>query len=151
MAHRQARPSISGCLRPPPMILPKGWQTDRFREDLFYRLNVMPIKLPPLRERPEDIPALCRFFITRFSETINPSVVSIAPEAMKQLLAYHWPGNVRELENTIQRGMVVSDGPAIEVAHLPDNILVSKVFRKGRSCICRACHSNRASANSRRN
>ncbi len=80
-----------------------------FREDLFYRLNVVPIQLPPLRERPEDIPLLCRFFINRFNETLGSGIKNIASAAVAELMGYHWPGNIRELENSIERAIVLSD------------------------------------------
>lgn len=80
-----------------------------FREDLFYRLNVVPIQLPPLRERPEDIPLLCRFFINRFNETLGSGIKNITSAAVAELMGYHWPGNIRELENSIERAIVLTD------------------------------------------
>ncbi|RJQ81461.1 MAG: sigma-54-dependent Fis family transcriptional regulator [Desulfobacteraceae bacterium] len=80
-----------------------------FREDLFYRLNVLTIDLPPLRERGEDIPLLCQHFIAQFNATLQRKVKGIAPAAMAQLLQHRWPGNVRELENVIERAMVLAD------------------------------------------
>jgi len=96
-----------------------------FREDLFYRLNVLPVHLPPLRDRREDIPLLVDYFIRRYGEkhaAAGMQVTSVAPEAMELLLAYHWPGNVRELENTIERAMVLCDGARIEASVLEDRI-----------------------------
>lgn len=87
----------------------------QFREDLFYRLNVVPIKLPPLRERPEDIPQLCQYFITRFNETLGSSIKNISPAAMAALIQHGWPGNIRELENAIERAIVLSDGTTLEI------------------------------------
>jgi len=87
-------------------------QKGTFREDLFYRLNVLTIKLPPLRERTEDIPLLCKHFIDRFNETLGKNIQGLAPTAMSRLLTYHWPGNVRELENSIERAMVIADDEA---------------------------------------
>jgi len=81
----------------------------RFREDLFYRLNVMPIPLPPLREHPEDIPFLCRHFIARFNEKLGLDIEGVSPAAMAELLGHSWPGNVRELENTLERAMVLAE------------------------------------------
>ncbi len=81
-----------------------------FREDLFYRLNVMPIHMPPLRQRPEDIPPLCRHFIAKFNAALDRRIEGIAPAAMKLLLRHLWPGNVRELENAIERAMVLCEG-----------------------------------------
>ena len=86
-----------------------------FREDLYYRLNVVAIELPPLCERGEDIPLLCQHFISRFNERLERQVKGIEPEAMTQLLQYRWPGNVRELENAIERAMVLSSGSHLSV------------------------------------
>jgi two-component system response regulator AtoC len=80
-----------------------------FREDLFYRLNVMPIHLPPLRERPEDIPLLVRHFIEKFNNLLHKSIRDIAPVAMSVLLRHRWPGNVRELENAIERAAILCE------------------------------------------
>jgi len=80
-----------------------------FREDLFYRLNVLTIDIPPLRERSEDIPLLCQHFIERFNQSLDRTVKGVDPTAMALLLQYHWPGNVRELENAIERAMVLSE------------------------------------------
>ena len=80
-----------------------------FREDLFYRLNVMPIHLPPLRERPEDIPLLVRHFIQKFNTLLHKSVQDITPAAMSMLLRHRWPGNVRELENAIERAIILCE------------------------------------------
>jgi two-component system response regulator AtoC len=82
---------------------------NEFREDLYYRLNVLPIEVPPLRERSDDIPLLCRHFIEQFNQTFDRGVTGISPSAMAQLLSHHWPGNVRELENAIERAMVLSE------------------------------------------
>jgi two-component system response regulator AtoC len=94
----------------------------RFREDLFYRLNVIQVHLPSLRERREDIPALVEHFVRRTNNKLGMSLAGVAPEAMKLLLAWSWPGNVRELENTIERAMVLSDGPRIEISGLPEKL-----------------------------
>ena len=94
----------------------------RFREDLFYRLSVIPIHLPPLRERREDIPLLTREFLERFSKSMNKNIESIEPETMRRLEVYDWPGNVRELENTIERAVALESGKAVSVEALPDRI-----------------------------
>jgi len=94
----------------------------RFREDLFYRLNVIAIELPPLRSRREDIPALALHFLKRYAEENGLPVRSIAPDAMRALVDYDWPGNVRELENVIERGVVLSSGPIIGVDLLPGHV-----------------------------
>jgi two-component system response regulator AtoC len=84
-----------------------------FREDLYYRLNVLPVEVPPLRRRSDDIPLLCQHFIEQFNETLGRNVTGIAPAAMAQLLRHRWPGNVRELENAIERAMVLSEGSTL--------------------------------------
>jgi two-component system, NtrC family, response regulator AtoC len=94
----------------------------RFREDLYYRINVIRIDLPPLRERPEDIPLLAEHFAARYARPGQPSR-PIAPEAMELLLRHDWPGNVRELENAIERGAVTARGPRITPADLPAELL----------------------------
>ena len=93
-----------------------------FREDLFYRLNVMQLHLPPLRERTEDIPPLCQIFIERFSEELNKRVAIISPAAMTMMMKHPWPGNVRELENIIQRAVVLADNDTIFPENLPESI-----------------------------
>jgi two-component system response regulator AtoC len=90
-----------------------------FREDLFYRLNVLTIKIPPLCHRPEDIPLLCDHFIQRFNGSLNKKIKGIAPAAMSVLLEYHWPGNVRELENAIERAMILSEDALLLPEHFP--------------------------------
>ena len=90
-----------------------------FREDLYYRLNVFSIVLPPLRGRRGDIAKLAHYFVEKYARAMNKTVHGFTPEAMHALKAYDWPGNVRELENAIERAMVVSSGPMIDVEHLP--------------------------------
>ena len=90
-----------------------------FREDLFYRLNVLSIKIPPLRERLEDIPLLCDHFIKQFNSRLNKKIEGIAPAAMSRLLEYYWPGNVRELENAIERGVVLAEDSLLQPDHFP--------------------------------
>jgi two-component system response regulator AtoC len=94
----------------------------RFREDLFYRLNVLPIHLPPLRERREDIPLLINHFIAKENVKLGLKVESPSPDAMRLLLDYPWPGNVRELENTMERAMVLCEGGRIGAELLPDKV-----------------------------
>ena len=94
----------------------------RFREDLFYRLNVVSLLLPPLRDRKEDVPVLVDHFIARTNRKLGTHVENASPEALRALLEYSWPGNVRELENTIERAMVLADGPRIEEEGLPDRL-----------------------------
>jgi two-component system, NtrC family, response regulator PilR len=93
-----------------------------FREDLYYRLSVIPIHLPPLRERREDIPLLAREFLERFSKSMNKQIEGIEPETMRRLEVYDWPGNVRELENTIERAVALETGRRVSVEALPDRI-----------------------------
>jgi len=85
-----------------------------FREDLYYRLNVLPINIPPLRERKEDIPYLAGFFVKKLGKDLGSPVQSISDAAIERLLGYHWPGNVRELENVLERSMVLANGAVLE-------------------------------------
>src|SRR5579863_8764010 len=94
----------------------------RFREDLFYRLSVIPIHLPALRDRRDDIPLLARSFLDRFVKSMSKHVEGIEPEAMRRLEVYDWPGNVRELENTIERAVALEAGKRISVEGLPERI-----------------------------
>ena len=89
-----------------------------FREDLYYRLNVVAIDIPPLRERKEDIPALASFFLERVARESGKPVQGITPQALKLLMEFHWPGNARELENIIQRGVALSSGTMLDVADI---------------------------------
>ena len=93
-----------------------------FREDLFYRLNVVPIELPPLRTRRSDIPVLVRHFIRRFKRRLGRDVQGIAGDAMSVLLEFGWPGNIRQLENVVERMVLLSDGPELEADDLPPEI-----------------------------
>src|SRR6202521_4112487 len=99
--------------------LDKAIAQGEFREDLFYRLSVIPIQLPPLRERRDDIPLLARAFLERFRKSMEKSMEGISPEAMSLLEAYDWPGNVRELENTLERSVALETGIIISAAVLP--------------------------------
>jgi DNA-binding NtrC family response regulator len=90
-----------------------------FREDLYYRLSVFPIKLPPLRERKEDIPILAGYFLDKYNKQENKNIKEINPDALELLMSYHWPGNVRELENAIERGVVLAYGDQMHANDLP--------------------------------
>jgi len=105
-------------------------QKGLFREDLYYRLNVIEVKIPSLRERKEDIDVLARHFVETYSEENNKKVASITDEAMEILLNYPWPGNIRELRNVIERAVVLSGGDKIDVSELPDRL---KAARSGKS------------------
>jgi DNA-binding NtrC family response regulator len=90
----------------------------RFREDLYYRLNVVPINIPALRERKEDIPFLAMHFVNKLSNDLGASAKSISPAAVDRLLDHSWPGNVRELENTIERSLVLASGEVLQPADI---------------------------------
>ena len=94
----------------------------RFREDLFYRLAVIPIHLPPLRERRDDIPLLARTFLDRYSKSMNKPIEGIDSEAMRRLEVYDWPGNVRELENTLERAVALETKKQISLESIPERI-----------------------------
>jgi len=89
-----------------------------FREDLYYRLNVVNIELPPLRDRKEDIPLLAEHFLTKFAEENKKDIKDLTPDAINDLLKYDWPGNVRELENVIERAVILSEGSSLNTKDL---------------------------------
>ncbi len=97
-------------------------EAGRFREDLFYRLNVIPLHLPPLRERREDIPLLVRHMLVRFNERLGREVEGLTPEAVQAFIEYGWPGNVREMENVLERLVLFSEGSRIPLELLPDEM-----------------------------
>jgi DNA-binding NtrC family response regulator len=97
----------------------------RFREDLYYRINVIPIALPPLRERAGDIPLLINHFLRLYSDTNHVPVKQVEPEVVEILEEYAWPGNIRELENLVQRLVLMVDGPVVRAQHLPQHILMT--------------------------
>jgi formate hydrogenlyase transcriptional activator len=90
-------------------------EDQKFRSDLYYRLNVFPIRVPSLRERREDIPLLIRHFVEQFSRRNNRVIDTIPSEAIEALVRYHWPGNIRELQNVIERAVIISKGPVLNV------------------------------------
>jgi transcriptional regulator with PAS, ATPase and Fis domain len=95
-------------------------QQRKFREDLYYRLNVIPLEIPPLRERKTDIPLLAHYFLDQFNRRKKKKIRGIREDAMARLLQYAWPGNVRELENTIERVIILLDGDLVTSPDLPD-------------------------------
>ena len=101
--------------------LQKEVEEGKFRHDLFYRLNVFPISLPPLRNRKEDIPALVSHFIDKYSKNVGKDIRNISGKAMKELMAYSWPGNVRELEHLVERSVLMTTGTTIKDVYLPSN------------------------------
>ena len=107
-------------------------EAERFREDLYYRLNVITIYLPPLRQRPEDIPELVGHFLRIYNEQNNCHVPHVEPEAMQALQAYDWPGNVRELQNYVERAVVLAPGDELTCDLLPETLLGKKRPRMGR-------------------
>jgi len=90
-------------------------EQQKFRSDLFYRLNVFPVRVPSLRERPEDIPLLVRHFAEQCARRMNKKIETISTETLKQMRQYHWPGNIRELQNVIERAVILSAGPVLHV------------------------------------
>lgn len=102
--------------------LPAAVNKGLFREDLFYRLNVITLHVPALREKPKDIPLLSMFFLKKFSKENDKDILGFSDNAISSLLAYHWPGNVRELENSIERAVVLTQGRLIKEEHLPPHL-----------------------------
>ncbi len=102
----------------------------RFREDLFYRINVITIKLPPLRERKEDVEVLVWYFIQKYANELGKNVNEIEDSALKILKTYQWPGNIRELQNIIERAILISDYGAIKPEHLPEGVKIERAFLK---------------------
>jgi transcriptional regulator with PAS, ATPase and Fis domain len=97
-------------------------QQEKFREDLYYRLNVIPVTVPPLRERREDIPELLQFFLRQLAEQMGRPAVEIEDEALIALQNYAWPGNIRQLRNVVERAVVVADGSVITLRDLPEDV-----------------------------
>jgi two-component system response regulator HydG len=108
-------------------------KSGRFREDLYYRLNVIPVNLPPLSQRGNDIPLLARFFVEKFAREQGKKIDRIGSEAMRKLLDYNWPGNVRELENSIEHAVVLAKHPQIAVADLPPSVSETSKAEAGTS------------------
>jgi DNA-binding NtrC family response regulator len=99
--------------------LPEMIKEGTFREDLFYRLNIVPLHLPPLRERPEDIPLLAQHFLEKYCRELDKKTKTFSPAAVELLMRHSWPGNVRELENTMERVAVMTDEETILPRHFP--------------------------------
>ena len=99
-------------------------QSGRFREDLFYRVNVFPILLPPLRERPEDVPLLAAHLLEKHARAMRREISEFEPEALRLLTSYAWPGNVRELENAVERAVAIASGPTILARDLPPELAI---------------------------
>jgi DNA-binding NtrC family response regulator len=104
-------------------------EVDRFREDLYYRLHVINIYLPPLRQRKEDVPVLAHHFLGKYGEENNKKGLELAPEALDLLMDYHWPGNVRELENVIERAVVLATGSRIGTDLIPEHVRTAPAFQ----------------------
>src|SRR5262249_24859731 len=104
-------------------------EEDRFRRDLFYRLHVVSIELPPLRERKDDIPLLAQHFLSKYGHENHKTDLELTPEALDLLTAYDWPGNVRELENVIERAVVLASAPAVGVELIPDHVRKAPEFQ----------------------
>ena len=113
---------VSACNRDPELLVQEG----RFRQDLYYRLNVIRIDLPPLRERAEDIPVLIEHFMRKFGDQVQRKLDGIEPEAFTALMNYHWPGNVRELEHTIERAVLLGKEGRIGPQDFPPSLVASK-------------------------
>ena len=140
----------------------KRGQRNRFREDLYHRLNVIPITLPPLRERAEDIGPLAEHFLRRFAAESKKQFTAFVDDALARLTAYRWPGNVRELANVIERAVVLGHGPTLTVRDLPnriaaveplarnDNLSYREAMESGRRTLVAQAlaqsHGNRAAA-----
>jgi len=125
--------------------LQEAVRTGRFRPDLFYRLNVFPIAIPPLRERRADIPQLVMFFLSRFSRSLGKQISAVAPETMQHLCAYEWPGNVRELQNVIERAVVLCEGPVLEID--PDLVPLSAATSRASEPVARSGSAEAAPPN----
>ena len=119
---------MSDWWRPPTGTSEKAVSEGAFREDLYYRLNVFPIYLPPLRERRTDILLLAEFFLEKFARENKKKINRISTSAIDLLIQYHWPGNVRELQNCMERAVLICDGEAIKGIHLPPTLQASEAI-----------------------
>jgi transcriptional regulator with PAS, ATPase and Fis domain len=98
-----------------------------FREDLYYRLNVVSVRLPPLRERKDDLLPLAEFFLKRFNKKMGKKISEIPQDVLGVFMGYDWPGNVRELENVVERAVVLASEDSIDISHLPDKLLKAHI------------------------
>lgn len=132
---------------------------NEFREDLFYRLNVVPVTIPPLRERPEDIPLLAEFFLSEISKNMNKKISSLEKNAMASLASYNWPGNIRELRNVLERAVILCSGGMITSAHLmllsassdmlpkaPENLTLKDIERRHIMVVLESVSNNKTKA-----
>lgn len=124
----------------------KEVRSGRFREDLYHRLNVLVIRVPPLRERVDDIPILARFFIQKFFRKLGRPPMELNPDLLPLLTSYTWPGNIRELSNAIERAVLLSEGPKITRADLPEELAKPEPERERILRAIRAAHGNLSSA-----
>jgi DNA-binding NtrC family response regulator len=115
--------------------LRKEIELGSFRDDLFYRLNVVPIRLSPLRERAEDIPLLVRHFLLKFNSRLNKNIFDISADAELALMNHPWPGNIRELENVIERAVLFADTQQIQLADLPAELRDSSLSPRPRASV----------------
>jgi DNA-binding NtrC family response regulator len=113
--------------------LEKAIKEESFREDLYYRLNVFSIVLPPLRERKGDIPLIAKYFLTKYAQSMNKNVTDFSPQALEMFIAYDWPGNIREVRNVVERAMVVAKGTQIQVDDLSFPFLTQSIPSEGES------------------
>ena len=118
---------IAATNRDLPVLVGEG----KFREDLFYRLNVIPMHMPPLRDRADDILLLAEHFLTKYTREMSKTITGFSPEAVAALVAYPWPGNVRELENVVERSVALESAPRVEVATLPENLRAGRPATPG--------------------
>ncbi len=113
--------------------LEKAIKDENFREDLYYRLNVFSIVLPPLRERKGDIPLIAKYFLTKYAQSMNKHITDFSPQALEMFTAYDWPGNIREVRNVVERAMVVAKGTQIQVDDLSFPFLTPSIPSEGES------------------
>ena len=113
--------------------LERAVKEGRFREDLYYRLNIIPIALPPLKERTDDIHLLVKHFLEKYSEKNQKQVTRLSPDAQEQMLSYDWPGNVRELEHVIEKAVILARGPEISHIDLPVRRAAGPSYQAGKT------------------